>query len=719
MADPTLPIDDPASPVKKGSPGPAVDPMTEDEVHKWESRIDAALAVQEPYLKWWDVAIKNYSPSVKENPDAYSLEVRTNRLFSIVERKKADLFYKQPDLTVAPSPLLETIPNSGPMVAAHAALLNHKLGLYGVKATTLGRDAIFAYLLFGAGWTKIYYRTYTVDVERPKLDPMGQPALDPMGAPQMETVPVPIYTECCWEAFSNRQALIPSEFRSTDFDKAPWLGQRFTMSLTEARGIWKDHIPDDFTGSGAGGSGSSDKAQWFNHGAIPEATRESTKDVVTGIEIYYRTCLENPKIVHPLHLTKVVFIDGLDDPVEHRPSPDQTFDAQGRLTPDSLIGYPYHPLTIRTLTDSAYLMSDVMVALPQTQELDKYRVQGVKQRDINNTVGYYSTGKLPPAELDKAIRAPQGGLVGLPDEAFNDPRGPIKWQEHAPIPPDNYSMSSQIDFDLSHTFAIDATAVGVANQGTQTATESNLRQANVNVRQGADQGFVADWFVTGAAKIATLMQRYYTVEDAAAVIGPQAAQQWDQWRHQVPVPMAFKMTPDSSLKNDSPLDRMQFQQLYSYVAQDPHWNRAYLNERLAEKYHLDPSKVIVPDQQLPQPKPEPPKATLAFKGEDLSPLSPQSPIVLDILMKLGMKIDPEALLTAHQIGEEAATAAVMATAQQTSGQGTPPDTTHGGKLAPAETLDKHLAERTGGMQGSGEASPEMAGGMATGPSGVM
>jgi hypothetical protein len=113
---------------------------------------------------------------------------------------------------------------------------------------------------------------------------------------------------------------------------------------------------------------------------------------------------------------------------------------------------------------------------------------------------------------------------------------------------------------------------------------------------------------------------------------------------------------------------------------------------------------------MPKPKQEEPKVSLSFKGEDLSPLSPQSPIVLDILMKSGMQIDPVALVRAQDLGQQAAARQVVEAAASAVGEEKPGQPEHGGKVAQLESLDKHATDITGGMQNSGEMMPGMGGG---------
>ncbi len=477
---------------------------------EWAGRIRRAQQRQKAWHPWWEAAFEAYTPSVKDNPKDYSGQVRTGRIFTIVERKSAELFYQKPDLTVSPSPLLEALGDQGVQVAsAQGAIVNELLGLDGVNVRRLARRGIFDHLLFSIGPGRMGWRAYTKDTPTsvPVMDDAGQPVLDPMtGQPQtqVQVVPVTIKGEVFWEPMSPKQFVFDADFDSNDFDTCPWVGEKFRMGLIEAkREFGADKFPDDFKGSMSG----DDPA--FDQGDAPD--KLPSIDLVTGTRIWYHACLFDEAVVHPDAIQELVFIDGIPEAVRDRPSPDQTFDAQGRLTPDSLVGYPIHPLAIRIVTDAAYTMSDVAVALPVVQELDKFREQMIDQRSATTLRYLYNTDNLPQADLEKAIAAPLGGAIGLPAAAFADINRTITAMPHGPYPRENFQFNDYIDQDLSRIHAIDATSSGTT-EASVTATEANLRQANVNVRLSWEQGFVADWFVKGATKFATLVQRYLPVK---------------------------------------------------------------------------------------------------------------------------------------------------------------------------------------------------------------
>ena len=671
--------------------------LSSDDLAAWHSRIKRADARRELFSTWWDECLKSYAPSLKDAPSDYRTKIGTNRTFTIVERKSAELFYQRPEVTVAPSPLLEELNQPGnPMgdivSQTHGDILNEKLGLDGVNVKNVARKAIFDYLLFGMGPTEVGYRAYQSAPQPtvvPVMDAMGQPVLDPLtGQPQttVDAVKVTIKSECFWDHFSPKQLLIPDDCHSTDYDKdASWLGRRFKISLLDAKRLFD--LPEDFEGS----RGDTSTPMQFDHG--DQADKSPMSQVVTGVRLHYKSSQFREDIIHPDHLTELVLIDGLKEPAKHIDCPLQKFDDQGRLTPDSLVGFPIHILVIRTTTDAGYVMSDVAVALPLIQELDKFREQMIRLREITLRRFFYNTDAIAGDDLNKLKGAWEGGMVGLTGAAFNqgDPIRPLTTGHY---PQENFEFQNYIDTDLSRTHAIDATSAGTSAESGLTATEANLRQANVNVRLGWEQGFVADWFIQGATKFSTIIQQFFPAEEAAAIVGTSRAQLWEQMRHAVPTRFAFHMTPDSSLRNDTPLDRKQLQDVYTFLAQDPSLNRDYLNRKLLQKFHIDPSRAIIPEAQRQKPQPEPSIPTIAVK--DLAILG--DPLVLAFIKanpQWGIVIPPEVMMATAEIAQ-----------QQAQGQ-----LEHGGKVAQLEGLSKHATDQTGAQNGSGQYGPNLGGGV--------
>src|SRR5690606_11792082 len=128
-----------------------------------------------------------------DNPDVYGTNINTNRDFVLVERKKADLFYQRPDVTLQPTPLIEQPipqldafgqpvidPQTGqpvttsavPALQAHEEILNEKLGPDGIDAVQLVHRALFDVLCpSGLGFTVMGYESVMLPVPD-EVDPL-------------------------------------------------------------------------------------------------------------------------------------------------------------------------------------------------------------------------------------------------------------------------------------------------------------------------------------------------------------------------------------------------------------------------------------------------------------------------------------------------------------------------------------------------------------------
>jgi hypothetical protein len=660
-------------------------PQIPIKIEEWQGEIAKARAARKQVSIWWDANLDAYAPSPSDNPEDYAEAINTNRDFTLVERKKADLFYQRPDVFAKPSPLFE---GKDALLETHTKILNEKLGPDGVNARAMAHRVIFDILCTaGMGWTAMGFESSTVPVDMQVPGPdaaMPGAVLNLQPVPQMitQSVDVPIFERVFWEWFSPKQGLIPAHARTTDSDTWPWIGMEFEVpTRTAIRNKW---VPADHKG----GPGSTELH--FDHGI----TGQTGDDVVRGVLIYYMSSLYRDDRPHPQHQTQLILIDGIDDPAVHKDSPYQELDAQGRLTPNSLIGYPIHPGTIRTLTDTAYVPSDCTISRPLVNELNTGRRQMIEQRE-NTLLRYqYNVDTLPPDALAKIVRSPIGGFIGVPAEAFVGD-GAIKEIPHGTWPRENNEFNNYLDNDLARTHAIDAEQSGASAAGDQTATESQIKQNNVNARMGVERGNFLDWYLRGVTKFSQIAMRLLPTEDAAKIVGPAKAQEWDSWRGQIPAALAFTALPDSSLRTDQAIDRKRAMDEYTFLINASGISKPELTKQLLPKIGY-PATVL--DLAPPQPHPEPTRPNFSFKGEDLNPLAPQFAIVMEILRQAGVSVSP------HAVQEAQSTSQNALLAQQVPSQDTglghaAPSMEHGGKLPQLEGLSKHAAALTGGMQG--------------------
>ncbi|MCU0521432.1 MAG: hypothetical protein MUF84_12150 [Anaerolineae bacterium] len=460
----------------------------------------------------------------------------------------SQLFFQSPEITIKPSPLMV---GQEEVLLTHQDILNEMLGPDGVNVKKTVREALFDTLCpAGFGVTKLGYENVTemVETQVPIPDPTtGAPAVDPMSGQPMtmpQSVPVPIWERLFWERVTPKKVLIPAGFSSTNYDEAPWLGVRFSLTLNEAK--LRYQLPDDFEAK----AGTDDYK--FDHGTKGEEEGKS----VEGVEIWYRAANYDDTVRNPDLLRCLVLIRGLEQPVKHMDSPYQELDpTTGRLSPRSLKGYPIHILTIRTLADSAYVMSDCSISRPQVNELNRYREHQIAMRDSNIPVRLYDTDRMPPELVAKIEAAGFGSKpIGAPTEAFAG-NPPVMEIAKATYPRENMAFEDKQDNDISRTHAMDSNQGGTRTDDTRTATELQLIQVNTNVRLDAERAAVLEWFIKGVTKFSTLVQRFVTVEQAAQIVGPQKAQMWAQVMQQVPAPLAFTALPDSAIRVDAAQQR--------------------------------------------------------------------------------------------------------------------------------------------------------------------
>ena len=158
-------------------------PLSPDDLSMWQERLDLDRDVRKKVMTWADANLEAYAPDLDDDPDAYGENLNTNRDFTLVERKKADLFYQRPEVQAVPSPLMA---GSEAILDTHTTILNHALGEFGVNAKLLVHQALFDVLCTaGTGFSVMGYEQAAINVEG-QHPVTGQPT----------TTPVPVYEAC-------------------------------------------------------------------------------------------------------------------------------------------------------------------------------------------------------------------------------------------------------------------------------------------------------------------------------------------------------------------------------------------------------------------------------------------------------------------------------------------------------------------------------------------
>jgi hypothetical protein len=627
-------------------PNPLVTlPLDPDALKKWKGDIDLADKKRKVYEPSWERNLKNYAPDPTNTE--WGNEINVGVDFYQTEQKKDQLFFDTPELVLTPEP--DTDPSLAGAISQQQTKLNRKLGRKGLDCKRLMDKVNFDVICpAGMGCVKIGVTQISRDVPAPLPDAQGQPVLAPM----------PVLTRIFAERFSPKKILIPTNFYDTEYDKAPWLGMKFTMPTRAARRQFE--LPPDFEPKKT----TTADEQVFPQQGVPT---DADDEQVTGTAIFYHADLYDDAVYHPDWFRELVFIDGIDDPVVHRNCPYQTFDEQaGEFSPDSLLINPIQIVTVRDLADSAYVPSDCTVTRPLVNELNRFREQLVEHRDSSAALRFGNEKVMNPDVVAKWKKSPYGGLILIPETDYDPNRPPIMQAAPATMSRENFQGQDIIERDISKMNTLAANQTATEQDTVRSATELTYVQRNADVRMQAERNRILAAFLKIAAGIDTLMRRYETPAGQQPLTG-----------------YSYDIKPDSGMHVDAASDRKFALDRYNMLAKDPNVNRSYLLTELAPDLRLDASKLVI---QPPPPHAEPPKTSLIVKGEDISPLAPQYQNMVEILNEIGVKV------SAVAITPDLITNAALAKPLKPP---TPTQPEHPGAPPQADKVNQHTEDNSG------------------------
>lgn len=671
-------------------------PLGDDALSAWRKAIAAARQTRDAAADryGWQENINRYAPEdVRQTEGRVNIGVD----FADVERKKAALLFTTPDIAFvcdepaqplappAPSvpgqPPAPPPPTLGSLTLVHQQLINELLGesQINVKATAL-KSVLDVLLPAGVGPVHVGYRAVTQDVEIEAADPVT-------GAPVPTVAPVPIHEEFFISRISPKALMLPQEFRDTDIRQAAWVGYEFTMPRSQVRAEY--HVPDDVdipTGR---------LTPYFNEDR-QDGRGDAVDPPVTGCYIEYRAMLYGQS-AHPKAIWCLVIVDGMDAPLKHGPSPHQTFDEAGRLTPDSLADFSVLPLWIRDLPDSAWVPSDCTITAPLTREINKFRTQSVVQRDNARQIILYDTQAFPPEVIDKIERGDVNTFIGVKGQALAQGAGALMAQvTTASLGRESYLGQDYIQADRERVLGISANQTGSTTGKKTTATEASIVNRNTEARFNQEQARVLAWYLSVVRTLDTLVLRYGDARLASSLLGPQKGHFWAQFKSHLAGGYRYEVQTDSGKYMDAEAQRRQWLQFYQMVRQDPLVNAGKVVQKLLAFWGIDP----VDGMAQPQPpQPPPPQVGVSFKGEDFNPLNPQFDLVVKMAQQGGWQITPEDIANAKanaQAQQRMAALMGIATGPVTPGQ-PPASAKHGGPAQQQMPLSKRQMDETGGI----------------------
>jgi hypothetical protein len=584
-------------------------PMTPEEVSDWRDRIKRATDRRAKAEATWDILLKAYIPVVQEGPQ----DPKVHLHFRNVHTKIGQLFYRSPELQLMPRrPALNQIPNPMPpmpgmppppplsaemTVSIKQEVLNLHLGREGVNAVRLMDELLFDALAWaGLMASKISYRVVTKTIQQPVTRPnpmtgVPEPALDATGQPQMQSVPVPVHEWYEWDRLSPKKVLFNDDLHSTRYDEhATFTGYDFFMS--PAATMREFGVTEDEAKAGT------EDDRVYKHDT-DTVGRSKASGLVHGVALYYKASVFSDE-PHPLAIRELIFLDSIPDrPVVHRLCEYQTFDAQGKLTDDSMVGFPVHLGSLRDLADSPYPMADSAFTDSNQKELSTFRRQKVALRDA--AIGKYlvDEGAFGEGELDKFKNGPAGDTILMQEGRLaGGSKRIIDTTAQVMGTADDYRTESTIKHEADETLGIGSNQAGTPEATVRSATEIATVQTAVAGRLEKEQSRAIDYYLNGVRKFDSLLMRYATMTDYVTITGQDGAKIMAAWNNQVIAgKYLYDIKPDSQLRVDTAKDRQQTLALYNLTAKDPLVNRAEILKKVFRQFGYDPAHALLPPDQ--------------------------------------------------------------------------------------------------------------------------
>lgn len=606
--------------------------MKPEEAKNWWREIKLSRERAKKRHDKWDILLAEYLPIISKSGEAETVKVMQH--FRNVHSKIGQLFYRAPDLLLEPqdpSPLNTQIPNPmgqglppltmADIVSVKQQVLKKKLGRDGIKATRLMDEMLFDALAWaGFGICKIGYRAVFKSVPEAPTQPGAVLGLQQPSVP----VQVPMYEEWYGRRFSPKKALWNSDLRSTRFDEdATWMGMEFFMS--PKRAMQTLQLSEEEANRAA------DDTLVYEYEEDKQARKSG---LVRGIEIYAKGEFHVDGEVHPQAMYQIIFVEGIEDrPVVFRRSPDQTFDEMGRLTPDSLVGFPFEVLTLRDMADSSFIFADSAFTQPEIKQLTTFIRQSIQLRDADIGKTFVDVEKLTEEGRDAMRNGEVGAQIPVNSGALDN--GPDKIA--APIPhltrtADDYRGQQLIQSYIDMTLGVSATSSGAELDTVRSATEVTNMMSSMQGRNDKELHRALEVYLNIARKLDSLLMRYADEGEYVQIVGPDGAKKLQLWNKVlISGKYLYDMAPDSSVKIDTERDFDLDAKFWNLVAKSPLTNQEYVLRRLARKRGMDPDKAVRSAQQMEQGQKPEMRLSMALSGQDL-----MNPLVVKMLVDAGI-----------------------------------------------------------------------------------
>jgi hypothetical protein len=447
----------------------------------WRGRITASRARRDQHIGDWQTNVRKRKGTSGNSTAAESTTLRAstsgvavNQDWPLTKAKIAQLYSQTPEVRL--SPRSEQYQAAVPVFGQQ---LNDTITDINVGGTI---EEILADVVNAAGIGAVVV-SYTA-----KTEPRQIPAVDPMIAgmsgqpPPMVTVEAVVDCQYRGERISPSDLLIPSDFTGSDYDKARWLGYDGRLTWTQAQAAFglTDDQKDDVCGK--------DKRSSGNNTLNTDSTKFNDTDVVPFNEIFYWRHFYHPEETSYRALQRVVFVDGIDEPVINEP-----YTGQKRLEDGRLVGVIKNPIRVLTLTyisDESLPPSDSTIARSQTTELEESREAMRQQRQHSIPIRWFDTNRVSPNAKTKLEKGTHQGFI----PTNGDGSRAVGEVSRAAFPPEKFEIDRVIKSEITEYYQVGSNQAGAFASGERSASEARIVERNFQTRVGQERDKVTKFF---------------------------------------------------------------------------------------------------------------------------------------------------------------------------------------------------------------------------------
>ena len=627
----------------------------------WKGQADWSAEIRKQLLMGgWRASALAYCGAVKPLNPVQGIPdggVRVNIEFEKVEQKRHQLFYKLPALKLRAHPRTARDATQGDpndpqaqprdlkkAVTIYREVLSRIVGPKGANTKAAMDEVIFDVLCpSGIGFVKVGYERYDdgkgpMETGQMVPDPeFVQPPGSILGlapAPMIpETIEVAnIVAERYYASrISPAQALIPAEFRGSDYDQADWIGHDFDISDEEAKR--RGWTLDSGKGDWADGDDDFDRIVRLERKGNDRTSKHRCR------EIFYYASRVDAKVKHPDKIRRLVFSSSSEKPIVHEDLKDQKWDERGRLV-GGLRTFPIKVLTTRYVSDSAFPPSDCAVAKRQIDELAEFRTQQIVHRRKAVPMEWINIDAIIDDRFgikEKLIRGEEYyGKIPVSGDG-SQLMGAIPRPAY---PQENRIAADMILSDINRLFALGANSSASTESGSTTATEIAAIERATATRLSGEREAVVGFWIKLVEALGCLVQLYADREDFIEIVGESGAKEIEAWdRDTIAGDFLYDAVPDSSMPTDASGDRDLALNFHNLVANDPFFDHEQDAKELAEVFGRDPDRAVTKPEPPPPPPPEQPRVNISIKVEDTIPGMPQYEAARVILAKYGIVLD--------------------------------------------------------------------------------